>query len=102
MFNLETKISIKTDMPWAVIIVTPIMKRAQELKSAQEIIFLDSTGSVDTTCNTVTVLLTLSKAGAISIAILIHNGESEESYKGAFNLFKLIFPQCFGGKEVTK
>lgn len=89
-------------MPWAVIIVTPIMKRAQELKSAQEIIFLDSTGSVDTTCNTVTVLLTLSNAGAIPIAILIHHGESEESYRGAFNLLKSIFPQCFGGKEVTK
>lgn len=82
-------------MPWAVLIVTPIMKRAQELKSAQETIFLDSTSCLDPTCNTITVLLTLSNDGAIPIAILIHYGESEESYKGAFNLFKLTFPQCW-------
>lgn len=89
-------------MPWAVLIVTPIMKRAHKLKSAQEIIFIDSTGSIDTTSNTVTVLLTVSKAGAIPIAILIHYGESEESYVGAFNLLKSMFPQCFGGREVNK
>lgn len=88
-------------MAWAVlIIVTPIMNRAQQLKSSQEMIFIDSTGSVDTTSNTITVILTISKGGAIPIAILIHHGQTEESYKGALSLLKLSFPLCFGGKDV--
>ncbi|KAF0712054.1 MULE domain-containing protein, partial [Aphis craccivora] len=40
-------------------------------------------------------------ARAIPIAILIHYGQTEESYKGALSLLKLSFPLCFGGKEIT-
>lgn len=77
------------------------MERAQKLKCSQEIIFLDSTSSVDTTSNSITVMLTPSKAGAIPIAILIHDGESEKSYTNAFTLLKDNFPLCFGGKNVS-
>ncbi|KAL5239393.1 hypothetical protein ACI65C_006803 [Semiaphis heraclei] len=42
-------ISIQGEATWAVLIVTPIMERAHKLKCSQEIIFLDSTSSVDTT-----------------------------------------------------
>lgn len=94
------KIAIKSELPWAVLIVTPIMQRAQKLHSSGEIIFIDSTGNVDTTCNTVTVILTVSKAGAIPIAIIIHQGVSEESYTIAFSMLKQYYPLCFGGKEV--
>lgn len=83
------------------LIVTPIMERAQKLKCSQEIIFIDSTSSVDTTSNNITVILTPSKAGAIPLAILIHNGESEESYTNAFNLLQNNFPFCFGGNSVS-
>lgn len=77
------------------------MERAHKLKCSQEIIFLDSTSSVDTTSNSITVILTPSKAGAIPLAILIHNGESEENYTNAFNLLKNKFPLCFGGNSVS-
>jgi len=93
-------VSIKHDNPWAVIIVTPIMKRAQELKCSSEIIFIDSTSSVETTNSTVTNILTLSKAGAIPLAVIIHEGQSENSYIGAFTLLQKNFPLCFGGHEV--
>ncbi|KAF0761911.1 SWIM-type domain-containing protein, partial [Aphis craccivora] len=72
---------------WAVLIVTPIMERAQKLECSQEIIFIDSTSSVDVT------------TGAIPLAILIHNGESKESYTNAFNLLQNNFPFCFGGNS---
>ncbi|KAH7961331.1 hypothetical protein HPB52_007936 [Rhipicephalus sanguineus] len=51
------KTSISNDC-WAVVVVTPIMHRAQRLESAQDIIFVDSTSSCDTEGNTATVLLT--------------------------------------------
>ncbi|KAL5238208.1 hypothetical protein ACI65C_005618 [Semiaphis heraclei] len=90
---------IKTNNPWAVIVVTPIMKRAQDMKCSREIIFIDSSSSVDTTNTTVTNILSPSKAGAIPLAILIHEGQTEESYIGALSLLKNNFPNCFGGIE---
>lgn len=76
------------------------MKRAQELKCSSEIIFIDSTSSVDTTNSTVTNILTPSKAGAIPLAVVIHEGQSENSYIGAFTLLQNNFPLSFGGHEV--
>jgi len=97
---IGVQIAIKADKPWVVLIVTPIMKRSQKLLSSQEIIFVDSTSSVDTTSSTVTVILTPSKAGAIPLAILIHEGQSEQSYVRAFSLLQEHFPLCYGAKEV--
>lgn len=91
---------IKTNDPWAVIVVTPIMKRAQNLKCSKEIIFIDSSSSVDTTNITITNILSPSKAGAIPLAIIIHEGQTEESYTGGLSLLQNNFPLCFGGIEV--
>ncbi|KAH7980227.1 hypothetical protein HPB49_013949 [Dermacentor silvarum] len=49
---------------WVVLVVTPIMKRRQELSAASEIIFIDSTSSCDASHSTLTVLLTATNAGA--------------------------------------
>ncbi|XP_077510670.1 uncharacterized protein LOC144121335 [Amblyomma americanum] len=39
---------------WAVLLVTPIMRRAQQLESSSEVIFVDSTASCDSTRSSVT------------------------------------------------
>lgn len=85
---------------WAVIVATPIMKRAQELEASRETIFIDSTSSCDAAHSTVTVVLTATKAGAIPIAVLIHSQQSTEGYTAAFSLLKTHFPRCFGGLPV--
>lgn len=78
------------------------MKIAQDMKFSREIIFIDSgSSSVDTTNNTITNKLSPSKAGAIPLAIMIHEGQTEESYIGALSLLQNNFPNCFGGMEVT-
>ncbi|KAK8759618.1 hypothetical protein V5799_002751 [Amblyomma americanum] len=92
--------SSKADDCWAALVVTPIMRRAQSLESAQELIFVDSTASCDTTRSTVTVLLTATKAGAVPIAVLIHSSQSREGYSLAFQLLKHCYPTCFGNREV--
>ncbi|KAL4148286.1 hypothetical protein QTP88_002562 [Uroleucon formosanum] len=82
------------------IVVTPDMKIAQDMKFSREIIFIDSgSSSVDTTNNTITNKLSPSKAGAIPLAIMIHEGQTEESYIGALSLLQNNFPNCFGGME---
>ncbi|XP_077561087.1 uncharacterized protein LOC144175898 isoform X1 [Haemaphysalis longicornis] len=84
---------------WAVLVVTPIMRRAQQLQSARELVFVDSVLSCDETKSTVTCLLAPSKAGAVPIAVLIHNEQSSEGYQMAFDLLRSSHPLCFGGRE---
>ena len=65
------------------------MERAQDMKFSREIIFIDSSCSVDTTNTTITNILSPSKAGAIPLAIMIHEGQTEESYIGALSLLAI-------------
>ena len=96
-----TTVKIKEDEDsWAVLIVTPIMKRAQELPASQEIIFTDSTSSCDSENTTVTVMLTATKAGAVPIAVMLHPGTKQKDYVRAYSLLKEEFPKCFGMNEV--
>ncbi|KAL3221124.1 hypothetical protein MRX96_029634 [Rhipicephalus microplus] len=87
---------------WAVVVVTPIMRRAHNLKLAREIVFVDSTVSFDTTKCTVTVVLTATEAGAVPLAILIQKEQSNDGYLAAFELLKEAHPLCFGGQPLSK
>lgn len=94
--------SLKKDKPYAICVVTPIMRRAQALITSKETVFLDSTASCDTTQASVTIMLIASKAGAIPIAVLIHEDQTINGYKFAFDLLKDHHPKCFGGETVTQ
>ncbi|KAH7978473.1 hypothetical protein HPB49_005587 [Dermacentor silvarum] len=89
-----------SDGGWAALVITPIMRRAQTLGSAQNIIFVDSTSSCDVDGNTATILLTATKGGAVPVAVLIHRGQSREAYRLAFDLLKRKYPKCFVNNEV--
>jgi len=54
------------------------MRRAAALPSATELIFVDSTSTVDATGVTVTFMLTATLAGAVPLCVLLHRGQSEE------------------------
>ncbi|XP_077505993.1 uncharacterized protein LOC144115466 [Amblyomma americanum] len=84
---------------WAVVIATPIMRRIQAMGSAQNIFFVDSTASCDTTKTTITVLLAPTKAGAVPIAVLLHSAQNTEGYSQAFSLLKQHYPSCFGNRK---
>ncbi|KAM7281213.1 uncharacterized protein ISCGN_005764, partial [Ixodes scapularis] len=87
---------------WAVLVVTKIMLRTQQLAAASEIVFLDSTSSTDGTQSTTTVLLAATKAGAIPLAVLLHSCQTTESYTRAFQLLKDAYPVCFGGAHAPQ
>lgn len=91
----------KDGASWAVLVATPIMRRAQQLHAAREIIFVDSTSSCDTTHATVTVLLAATSAGAVPIAVVLHNSQTAQAYAAAFTLLKETYPLCFGGLSVS-
>jgi hypothetical protein len=78
------------------------MKRNQNESTSKENVFVDSSASCDVLQSNVTVLSTVTKAGAVPIGILIHSHQSMESYKQAFSLFREEFPNAFGGEEVSE
>jgi len=85
---------------WAVLVVTPIMQRTHATRAAGEVIFVDSTASVESTESSTTVMLAATGAGAIPLGIFIHGCQTTLCYMKAFNLMKQNYPNCFGGKTV--
>ena len=66
------------DEPLICCYTSPIMRRAAELRSATEVIFVDSTSTVDSDGISVTFMLTATQAGAVPLCVLLHSGQSEE------------------------
>lgn len=98
---LGVTIKILKETLWAVLIVTPIMKRMHLMTCSSELIFIDSTSSCEATQSTLTVMLAVTKAGAIPVAVFVHEAQSSASYKRAFLLFKENFPKAFGMNSVS-
>lgn len=93
--HLATKIPVYTAAgntvvfqkhPLAVLVLTPIMKRAHSLVSAGEIVFSDSTSCCDRGGHILTFFMTPSPVGATPLAVFITDSTTEESYAAAFNL----------------
>jgi hypothetical protein len=64
--------------PLICLYTSPIMRRAAELQSAMEVVFVDSTSTVDSEGVSVTFMLTATQAGAVPLCVLLHSGQSEE------------------------
>ncbi|KAE8741224.1 hypothetical protein FOCC_FOCC013258 [Frankliniella occidentalis] len=89
---------VQEESPWAILVVTPVMRRTHDLFWAKNIVFADTSSSCDSTSTNVTLMLTSTKAGAIPMVVLLHEGQSTESYRVAFQLFQETFPNAFGGE----
>ncbi|GFY45186.1 hypothetical protein TNIN_343691, partial [Trichonephila inaurata madagascariensis] len=60
-----TNVKVQEDHLWAVLLVTPLMKRNHPLSSSKEIIFFDSTSSCEASSSIVTILLSATKVGEL-------------------------------------
>ncbi|KAK3926335.1 Protein FAR-RED ELONGATED HYPOCOTYL 3 [Frankliniella fusca] len=84
-----------------VAICTPLMKRIHSrLRSAGEIMFVDSSGTMDVLNTRVFVLLCPSIAGALPLGILLVSSEAEMVIKAALDLWMSLLPDdnSFGGR----
>jgi MULE transposase domain len=85
--------------PLVVVIVTPIMQRANTLRESSQIAFVDSTASCDCENHSLTFVLAPCAAGAVPLGLLITSSQSTADYTLAFSLFKAVTdPDGFGGK----
>ncbi|GBN51709.1 hypothetical protein AVEN_263808-1 [Araneus ventricosus] len=90
--------------PFAVAIVTPIMKRSQGLPTSKEIIFVNSTSSCNAESHFVAFMLTPCAAGAFPVGNFIRKGQTEDSYKQDFRLILNILKEsafCNKGGPAT-
>src|SRR6218665_668593 len=83
--------------PLVVIIITPVMRRAQQLSDASGLCFVDSTASCVANNHSIMFLLTTCGAGAVPLAVIVTSGQSEDDYTAAFMLLKLSCSDMFGG-----
>lgn len=60
--------------PFAVVILTPMMKRAHLLKTSNDIVFVDSTSACDPENHIITFVLAPCAAGAVPLGIIITQG----------------------------
>lgn len=89
--KIETFGAIGNIVKWdpasrTIIIVTPIMQRAHQLRSSSEIVFVDSTSACDERNHVLTFLFTPCAAGAVPIGVCITEGMSTQKYESAFQL----------------
>ena len=72
------QVIIAAEKPWCVVLVTDLMTRAQNVATADELVFIDSSSSCDATQSSVTMVLVASQAGAIPAA-----GVDEDQFVGS-------------------
>ncbi|KAJ8929993.1 hypothetical protein NQ314_017264 [Rhamnusium bicolor] len=91
------------EQPFAIVIVTPVMKRAHRLKTAGDIVFVDSTASCDAEHNSLTFMLTVTVAGAVPLAIIITKAQGLEDYMSVIQLVRNVLgDNAFGGQGEPK
>ncbi|KAG8176718.1 hypothetical protein JTE90_003349 [Oedothorax gibbosus] len=81
--------------PFAVVIVTPLMKRASALSHAANSVFVDSTSSCDAENRVITFFLCPCAAGTVPLGIVITKGQNQKSYTLGFSLLKASLQNPF-------
>ena len=90
----EKKANICTEQPLVLAICTPLMSRAHNLlRQLGELVYCDSTASLDRFNCPTFIISTSSSAGGIPLGIVITSGESEAVLTEAFSLLKKILPE---------
>ena len=79
--------------PLILALLTPLMAHAhQEIQQASEIVFCDSTASLDRFNTSIFILSTASTASGIPLAIILTSDERENTIQRAFEMVKEILP----------
>ena len=79
--------------PTICVIITPIMQRVYMAGLADEMVFIDTSGSCDQTNTCLTFVFAGTKIGALPIAIILHTSQSQENYVHVFQSLKCFLTQ---------
>ncbi len=84
--------------PFAIVILTPLMKRAHAMEEAERIAFVDTTSCCDSESNAITFLFAPCSIGAVPLGVIITKNEDSASYAAGFRqLRQMLGSAGFGG-----
>ena len=89
-----------SQQPFAIAVMTPIMKRAHFLPSASNICFVDSTASCDSENHIITFFLTPTVCGGVPLGVVITSSTTEAAYTAGFQLLKSAFGKSAFGSSL--
>lgn len=86
--------------PMAVLVLTQAMRRAHQLKGAEEMLFCDTTSGCDGASLNITFLMRPTAVGAAPLGVCFTDTMTEEAYAAAFGLLKEeMGEEAFFGKK---
>ena len=86
--------------PLILAICTPLMSRVHTfVQQASEVVYIDSSSSLDDYNNAVFVLSTSSAAGGLPLGVVVTSGESAVTIENAMSTLKEILPECGFGQR---
>jgi len=92
MFQLNGGSLEISENPFALEIVTPIMKKAHSFTFSKDIVFVDLSGSCDQGNSTITLFFGASKIGGVPLGVVIHQHQTKHDYLNSFSFLK----KCLG------
>lgn len=85
--KINVEIYLKEE-PTVCVVITPIMQRVFMAGLADEMVFMDTSGSCDQTNACVTFIFAATKIGALPIVVILHTSQSQENYTHSFQCAK--------------
>jgi hypothetical protein len=91
-----------TQDPFAILILTPLMRRGHDLlQYAKDCVFIDSTSCCDSESHSITFVMTPCSIGAMPLGMIITKGQTSAEYVAGFSMLKDV-PGSFGGQGHPK
>ena len=79
--------------------ITPMMERvAQKVETCKELLFLDTSGTMDRYGHYVVLIMCKGKTGGLPVGVLILDSQTEEAYTNGLKMFKSIYSDQKGPK----
>ena len=94
----------KREKPMIIAICTPLMSRVHKcIKQAEEVVFCDSTSTLDRFNTSLFILSTSHPTGGIPLAVMITSDEQEETLLHGLSMLKGVLPkEAFHGRGVQQ
>lgn len=88
----DTRVDV-TDGDMIVAIVSPLMKRAHQLKEAGEQVFVDAGGNLDRSQARVFQFMAKTVCGGVPLGVVITNSEAQSTLEKGFALLRDMLPE---------
>lgn len=92
------RVFLNESRPYAVLMITPIMRRVHQLQSTSDVVFVETCAPPDITQAVVTLMLVGSKAGCVPVAAMIHEHKTQARFTSSTSFDVLFHHEKLGAE----